>query len=47
MPDDWEIGIYRVAGIIGAGTTQVTTNELPLALAPRIVSINASKAGEW
>ena len=43
-PDDWEIGIYRVAGIIGAGTTQVTTNELPLALAPRIVSINASKA---
>ncbi|HJW38672.1 MAG TPA: DUF4255 domain-containing protein [Candidatus Udaeobacter sp.] len=43
-PDDWEIGIYRVAGVIGSGTTQVTTNELPLALAPRIVSINASKA---
>ena len=42
-PDDWEIGIYRVAGVIGSGTTQVTTNELPLALAPRIVSINASK----
>ena len=42
-PDDWEIGIYRVAGVIGSGTTQVTTNELPLALAPRIVSISANK----
>ena len=43
-PDDWEIGIYRVAGVIGSGATQVTTNELPLALAPRIVNINATKA---
>jgi hypothetical protein len=42
-PDDWEIGIYRVAGVIGSGTTQVTTNELPLALAPRILNINATK----
>jgi hypothetical protein len=43
-PDNWEIGIYSVAGVIGSGTTQVTTNELPLALAPRIVDINATKA---
>ena len=43
-PDDWEIGIYRVAGVIGSGATQVATNELPLALAPRIVNINATKA---
>src|SRR5262245_13208430 len=38
-PDNWEIGIYSVAGVIGSGTTQMTTNELPLALAPRIVNI--------
>jgi hypothetical protein len=43
-PDDWEIGIYRVAGVIGAGTTQLTTNELPLTLAPRIINLNAAKA---
>jgi hypothetical protein len=43
-PDDWEIGIYSVAGVIGSGTTQLTTNELPLALAPSIVNINATKA---
>jgi len=42
-PDNWEIGVYRVAGVIGTGATQVTTNELPLALAPRIVNINATK----
>jgi hypothetical protein len=44
-PDNWEIGIYGVAGVIGAGATQITTNELPVALAPRIVNINATKAG--
>jgi hypothetical protein len=43
-PDNWEVGIYRVTGVIGSGPTQVTTNELPLALAPRIVNINATKA---
>jgi hypothetical protein len=43
-PDNWEVGIYRVTGVIGSGPTQVTTNELPMALAPRIVNINATKA---
>lgn len=43
-PDDWEVGIYRVTGVIGSGATQIITNELPLALAPRIVTINAAKA---
>lgn len=44
-PDNWEIGIYRVTGVVGSGATQIMTNELPLAIAPRIVTINATKAG--
>ena len=45
--DDWQAGLYSVAAVIQpAGQTERTTNELPVALAPRIDSISANTAGD-
>jgi hypothetical protein len=42
-PDNWQIGIYRVCGIISrTGHPERTTNELSVALAPFINSISVS-----
>ena len=45
-PDNWRVGIYSVAGIIQqTGEPVRETNELSIALAPLIKSINATSAG--
>lgn len=46
-PDNWQAGIYSVIGVVQPAGQQAyrTTNELPLALAPRIESISAAEAG--
>lgn len=45
--DDWQAGLYSVAAVVQpTGQTERTTNELPVALAPRIDSISANTAGD-
>lgn len=45
-PDNWKAGIYSIAGVIKRnGEPELITNELPLALAPRIKSVNVTPEG--
>jgi len=45
-PDNWQAGVYIIAAVIqSAGQPDRTTNELPLALAPRIINISSNTAG--
>lgn len=45
--DDWQVGVYRVAGVIRrTGQQERVTNELPIALAPHIVEIEPDPKGD-
>ncbi len=45
-PDNWQAGVYSVASLIhSAGQPDRTTNELPVALAPRITNISSITTG--